>query len=178
VWQGTGVRWLLFLLIPAIDLVLLIQAARRFGGLWVAGFVIASALVGRWLARRNGRRFLALLTGGARPAEGSGSVPDLVTGGLVGAAGILFMIPGPLSTLLGLVLLLRPVRRWMSRFLAGWVERRMVAFGVGAGMGQGIGVDPGGPSMRPVGQAEGSGAPRGAVIDVDGVEIPSERKPS
>ncbi len=181
VWQGTGVRWLLLLLlIPVIDLYLLVQAGQMWGGLAVAAFVIASALVGRWLARRHSRRLFAVM-GGERVA--AGQVPDLASGAAFGLSGVLLMIPGPLSSVLGLLLMARPVRRGVSRFVAGWLERRMAAFSAAAmqGMPVDLGAAPRGSAPQgsaPRGPAPGS---RGAVIDVEAVEVlevPAERKPS
>lgn len=170
-------RWLLlFLLIPVIDLFLLVQAGRLWGGLSVAAFVIASALVGRWLARRHSRRLFAVM-GGQRVA--AGQVPDLASSAAFGLSGVLLMIPGPLSSVLGLLLLARPVRRWVARFFVSWLERRMAAFSAAAMSGMNVDLGAAPPGSAPRRPAPGS---RGAVIDVEAVEVPlevsAERKPS
>ena len=170
-------RWLLLLLlIPVVDLYLLVQAGQEWGGLAVAAFVIASALAGRFLARRHSRRLMSVM--GGQPVA-AGQVPDLASSAAYGLAGVLLMIPGPLSSVLGLLLLARPVRRRMARLVTGWLERRMAAFSAAAmaGMNVDMRARPGGPA--PSGPSPGA---RGAVIDVEAVEVatdlPAERKPS
>jgi hypothetical protein len=72
----------------------------------------------------------------------------------------------------------------MARFVTRWLERRMAAFtatamaGMNVDLGAGMrGASPQGPPAR--GSSPGS---RGAVIDVEAVEVPTdlpaERKPS
>ena len=148
-------------------------------------FALASFLTGRFLARRHSRRLMSVM-GGQQVA--AGQVPDLASSAAFGLSGVLLMIPGPLSSALGLLLLARPIRRWMARFVTRWLERRMAAFSAAAMAGMNVdlggsrGPGPRGPAPR--GSVHGSG---GAVIDVEAVEVPAvevpadvavERKPS
>lgn len=175
-------RWLfLLLLIPVLDLYLLVQAGQEWGGLAVAVFVVASALAGRFLARRHSRRLMSVM--GGQPVA-AGQVPDLASSAAYGASGVLLMIPGPVSTALGLLLLARPVRRVIAGFFTRWLERRMAAFAAAAMSGMNIDLDAAMRGASPQGRsAQGSSpGPRGAVIDVEAVEVPTdlpaERKPS
>ena len=101
--------FLLFTLVPLVELMLLI----RIGGLIGLGptllLVVATGAVGAWLARQEGlRSWMAVqgeLVAGRLPGE------ELVHGLLVLVAGIVLVTPGVLTDALGLALLVRPVRR-------------------------------------------------------------------
>jgi UPF0716 protein FxsA len=117
-----GVPFLL-LLVPLVDVVLLFVAARHVGGWPVLGFVVASAVVGGWLARRSGRRIAA----GVMEARRSGRPPQegMAHAALATAAGGLLAWPGPLTTLAGLALLAPPVRKLLALAASRFVERRL-----------------------------------------------------
>jgi len=158
------VRLLLLLGIPIVDLYLLVVVARHLGGWPVLGFVVASALVGWWLARRQTRRvmegFRGARAGRAAPSDG------LLSAGLTAVAGLLLIVPGVLSSVAGLVLLVAPVRRWISRLAHGWFERRMVGLQVAGGGLEAVLGGRAGPIARD---------DRAAVIDVEAVEPPGPR---
>jgi UPF0716 protein FxsA len=114
---------LLFILVPIIDLLLLIEIATRIGVWPVLGFVAASALLGGVLARREGRRVLHDVEEAAR----AGQVPreGLASAGMRSFARLLLVLPGPLTTLAGLFLLVPAARRLLGRAAHGWLERRL-----------------------------------------------------
>ncbi len=120
--------FLLALLLPLADVYLLVVIARHIGGWPVLAFVLASAILGGRLARSEGRRVLADLQtarrDGAQPREG------LLSAGLLALAGVLLVLPGVMSTVAGLALLIPPVRRLIGRATRGWVETRMAAFAI------------------------------------------------
>lgn len=152
-------RRLLFLLflLPLVDLYLLVVIGRHIGVWPVLGFVLASAFLGGRLARREGRRVIRDLQDARR--EGVEPREGLLSAGLLAGAGVLLVLPGVMSTLAGLALLVPAVRRLISRASHGWVEARMAAFAI----------DPRAVAYRP-GQADPDEAkPRegGRVIDID-----------
>lgn len=111
-----GLRLLLatVLLLPLLEIVVLIAVGRSIGVLWTIGLIVAMAVVGAWLARREtGRTFRAL-----QRAVESGKMPtDEVTDAvLVMAGGFLLILPGFVSDVLGLFLIL-PFTRPLSRRL-------------------------------------------------------------
>lgn len=103
-----GVLVLLFLLVPLAELYVIIQVGQAFGALNTIALLIVISAVGAWLAKREGlnvwRRF-------QRQVE-SGSVPgkEIADGVMILFAGALLMSPGFLTDLLGIALLLPPVR--------------------------------------------------------------------
>lgn len=101
--------FLLFTLVPVVELALLI----RIGGLLGLGptllIVIGTGAAGAWLARREGlRAWLAVrseLQGGQLPGE------SLVHALLILVAGVVLITPGVLTDIAGILLLVPPVRR-------------------------------------------------------------------
>ena len=118
-----GVPIALLFLIPVIDVVLLFVAARYVGGWPVLGFVVASAFIGGWLARRAGR----CIASGLVEARRSGQAPaqGMAHGALATVAGGLMAWPGPLTTIAGLALLTPPVRALLAAAAGRWVERHL-----------------------------------------------------
>jgi UPF0716 protein FxsA len=148
--------FLLVLLLPLADVYLLVVIARHIGTWPVLAFVLASAMLGGRLARSEGRRVLGDLQTarreGAQPREG------LLSAGLLAVAGVLLVLPGVMSTLAGLALLMPPVRRLIGRAARGWVETRMAAFAVDPRAG----ASPGDAHPHEAPSLEG-----GRVIDID-----------
>jgi UPF0716 protein FxsA len=103
-----GVLLVLFLLIPLAELYVIIQVGQAFGALNTIALLIVISVVGAWLAKREGmsvwRRF-------QRQVE-SGSVPgkEIADGVMILFAGARLMSPGFLTDVLGIGLLLPPVR--------------------------------------------------------------------
>jgi len=129
--------FLLFTIVPVVELALLIQ----IGGLLGLGptllLVMGTGFAGAWLARREGLRgWLAVrdeLQGGQLPGE------SLVHALLILAAGVVLITPGVLTDIAGILLLVPPVRRrliarvrdWLGRQVAGGTIRVMRSPGSG-----------------------------------------------
>lgn len=85
--------------------------------LLLGGFVLGLALVGR-----GGREAMAAVNQAARSRQ---VTDDAVTGGfLTVVAAVLLMIPGFISDLAALALLLPPVRALVRRRMRAWAQRR------------------------------------------------------
>lgn len=89
------------------------------------GLLLAGAFLGSWLARREGARaaraFLATARAG-RPAHN-----EVTDGMLIAFGGVLILVPGFLSDIAGLLLLLPPTRAIVRRAWLRRAERRMAA---------------------------------------------------
>ncbi|HKS46281.1 MAG TPA: FxsA family protein [Amycolatopsis sp.] len=99
------------------------------GVLGTLALLLAGAFLGSWLARREGSRaasaFLATVRAG-RPAHN-----EVTDGMLIAFGGLLIMVPGFLSDLAGLLLLLPPTRAVVRRAWLRRAERRMATHGAG-----------------------------------------------
>jgi UPF0716 protein FxsA len=113
-----------FLLVTVLAEIAVLALAIRWIGLgWTVLLVVATSLLGGWLLRREGvrawRRFREAAQAGRAPGvEASNGVL-----GLVGA--ILLILPGFLTDLAGLALLLPFVRRLARGRLQAFAERRV-----------------------------------------------------
>ncbi len=99
---------LIFLVIPILELAVIIQVGQSLGALNTVGLLILISLAGAWLVKREGlgvwRRFNAQVRAGAVPTR------EIADGVLIIFAGALLLTPGFLTDVLGLLLLLPPVR--------------------------------------------------------------------
>ncbi|GAB3480614.1 FxsA family protein [Amycolatopsis cihanbeyliensis] len=109
--------------------------ASAIGLLGTIGLLLAGAFIGSALARREGGRaaqaFLAA-AGAGRPAHA-----ELTNGMLVAFGGVLILLPGFVSDLAGLLLLLPPTRGVFRRAWVRRLERRAQAMGPMHGQRQG-----------------------------------------
>jgi UPF0716 protein FxsA len=122
-------KWLLliFVILPIAEIWLLVAIGRQVGFWPMVGFVIGVGIVGSMLAKAEGARVLRDL---ARARE-QGRVPEegLLSAVLILVAGILLIIPGVITDVLGLMLLFPPTRRLVAGAARRWFEAR-VAQGV------------------------------------------------
>lgn len=178
-----GRLFVLFVLVPVIELALLIQIGRVVGLLPTVGLVLLTGAVGAWLARAEGLRvffnFQNELQTGRLPGQA------VFDGLCILVGGALLLTPGVLTDLVGFALLLPPTRRWIQRRMRRSLERRMqdgtvrvVTFGSGGIGGFGFGeprAPGGGPSPKQSRHPDGVlGDDRGAYPDLDpskGIEV-------
>lgn len=97
------------------------------GLLGTLGLLLAGALLGSWLARREGVRALRALM--AAMQTGRRVENEITDGMLVAFGGVLIMVPGFVSDLVGLLLLVAPTRSLVRRAWLRRAERRMAASG-------------------------------------------------
>lgn len=124
------------LALPIIEIVLLVLVGNWVGVLPLLLFLLVKAGVGAWLAARQGRKAWQALaevaaSGRTRTGGGGGQLADAA---LVPLGGLLLVVPGFLTDIVG-VLLLVPVTRTFARRLVGWVVNRQVRqrYGVDTG---------------------------------------------
>lgn len=106
----------LFLLWSGAELLLAARLAQLIGVGGVLLWLVAAAALGVFLIRRQGLQTLRELQQASRDGEMPGEA--LLRGGLVIGAGVLLIIPGLLTDLFALVLLLLRLRRGGLRFAA------------------------------------------------------------
>ena len=103
-----GVLVLLFLVVPLAELYVIIQVGQAFGALNTIALLIIISATGAWLVKREGmsvwKRFQRQIESGAVPGK------EIADGVMILFAGALLMSPGFLTDILGIALLLPPVR--------------------------------------------------------------------
>jgi UPF0716 protein FxsA len=127
------VAWLLavvFLVVPIVELAVIIQVGQAIGVLDTLVLLIAISVVGAWLVKREGmgvlRRISASVSAGRVPGR------DLVDAALILLAGALLLTPGFVSDVLGILLLLPPVRAVVRPVLVGALTKRAIGRTVGS----------------------------------------------
>ena len=119
-----GRLFLLFTIIPLLELFLLFRIGGAIGALPTLAIVVITGLLGAAMARREGIRAWAAVSG--ELAAGRVPTVELMHGFLVLVAGVLLVTPGVLTDAFGFALLTRPVRSRFLRFLrrrfAGSIE--------------------------------------------------------
>ncbi len=157
--------FLLFILIPIIEIAVLIQVGSSIGLLPTLLIIIATAILGTFLLRQQG---LATLTR-AQQRMASGQLPaeQMMEGIMLLIGGVLLLTPGFVTDIFGFCCLIPVTRQWMARRLA---SRSVIGVwgGVGssggapsAGSAPGMGPSPG---MGNTGQPHRPGA-EGDVIE-------------
>ncbi|HEX2039047.1 MAG TPA: FxsA family protein [Acidimicrobiales bacterium] len=117
-----GVLALLFLVVPFVELFVLLQVGQAIGVLDTVALLVLVSVVGAWLVKREGLSVLRR----AQERVAAGAVPgrELVDGVLILFAGALLLTPGFLTDVVGILLLLPPVRAALRSSTVRWLRRR------------------------------------------------------
>jgi UPF0716 protein FxsA len=113
-----------------LEVWLLTVVASAAGGLTVLALLVGGGVLGAVVIKRAGRRAFRNLTETLQRQQSGGS-PTPETGstgnGFLMLGGLLLMLPGLVSDVAGLLLLLPPVRSMLGRYAEKSLERRMRA---------------------------------------------------
>jgi UPF0716 protein FxsA len=90
--------------------------------------LVGAAVLGVYLVRREG--LSAMRRANAEMASGRMPTGSLVDGALILIGGCCLIVPGFVSDLFGLVLLVPPTRAFLRRGVERWMERRVTAVGM------------------------------------------------
>ncbi|TVR03251.1 MAG: FxsA family protein [Spirochaetaceae bacterium] len=116
-----GKLFLLFTVIPLIELYLLIRIGTWIGALPTILIVLTTGFVGAWLAKLQGFQVWARIQ--IEINEGRFPGDPLLDGLLLLAAGLLLITPGVLTDVLGFALIIPASRIPIRRALARWLRR-------------------------------------------------------
>lgn len=112
----------LFLLAGVLEISVLVLTSNYIGSLATVGLLVLGAVLGTWLLRREGRRTVREVTEAARARRAP--TRGIEDGLIIAACGILIVVPGLISDVVGLIGLLPPVRSLVRRRLQRAAERR------------------------------------------------------
>jgi UPF0716 protein FxsA len=122
---------LLFLVIPIAELVVIFQVAHSFGWLETIAALLVISFVGAALVRHQGVSTLIRIQQGL--SRGEIPTKALVDGLVILLAGALMLTPGFLTDIIGVLLLVPPVRAGVRTLLIRRYRRRLSQFGHGRG---------------------------------------------
>lgn len=160
-----GLLLLVFIIVPLVEIFIIVQVTGGLGLLPTIGLLILMSVIGAWLVKREGlsvvQRVQDALNGGRMPRD------ELLDGAMILGGGALMLTPGFLTDLVGMSLLLPPVRAVLRPFLAKAVKSKITVA---------TGIDPdmfsSGPTKR---SGFGFGRRRGPVYDAESTEKSSRR---
>jgi UPF0716 protein FxsA len=156
---------LLFIAVPAVELILLIEIGQRVGTLATIGIIMGTGIVGASLARQQGMSTFARLRNDL--ADGRLPAEPIVDGVLILVAGAVLITPGVLTDLVGFLLLVPACRRLIKRVVKRRFERAMRAGTVSVAAFHGTGQSSHRPSMKNV-------TPRGPAHSGQKIDLPPD----
>lgn len=109
-----------FLILPLVEIALFIVVGRAIGVFPTLGLIIAAAIGGGLLLRHQGLGVISRL----RNNVSAGTIPGrtVMDAMLIGVAGLFLVLPGFLSDIVALALLVPAVRGWIFDALASRVR--------------------------------------------------------
>jgi UPF0716 protein FxsA len=114
--------FLALILVPIAEIAVFIKVGGLIGVLPTVGLVVAIAVFGTWLLKRQGLRTFTK----AQAAFNRGEMPvgELLDGFFLVLAALLMVTPGLLTDVLGFALLVPAVRRLLGPLVARWAMAR------------------------------------------------------
>jgi UPF0716 protein FxsA len=153
--------WLLLLILwPIAELFVAFKVAEAIGFLWTLLLIVASWPIGSWAMRSQGRLVMRHL----REAMAAGEAParSMLEGALVVVGGLLLIVPGFITDVVGVLLLLPPSRALAERIAERRLQRGRFSGRGGPGGRGGSGGRRGRPDARQEYDVEGT------AVDVNG----------
>jgi UPF0716 protein FxsA len=119
--------FLLFLIVPVIEVYLLIKVGSLIGGLATVATLLSISLLGAYLVRTQGFRIVTQI----REELSRGRLPaaQMLDGAMVLVGGILLMTPGFFTDFLGIFFLIPATRRLLKMWLGLWLQARIAKGG-------------------------------------------------
>ncbi|GAB1079530.1 MAG: FxsA family protein [Shewanella algae] len=119
------IMFIIFVLIPVVELSVLIRVGEVLGSWNTVALVILTAVVGVSLVRSQG--LSTLMSVQKKLAAGEAPGQEIVEGMMLAMAGILLLIPGFVTDLIGLILLTPITRAPLARYFYQRMQLKVVA---------------------------------------------------
>lgn len=118
-------KWLaaLFILFPAAEIWVIVEIGHSIGGWETFGLLLLTGFAGAWLARSEGRKVWSEVQHQLQEGHMPGFA--LLDGLCVLVGGILLMLPGFLTDIVGVTLLLPVTRPFYRLLLFRWLEKKV-----------------------------------------------------
>lgn len=138
--------FLLFTIVPAIELYLLILLGQYMGAAATVGLILLTGAVGSYMAKREGLSVLQKLQEDAQ--KGIPPADRMIEGLLVLVGGILLITPGVLTDFFGFSLIFPFTRSALAPMVRQAVMKRVTIQGMGGGFQAGFGPMREGPGAQ------------------------------
>ena len=115
--------FLVFLIVPVIEIYLLIQVGSQIGGAATVALLLLMSLLGAYLMRSQGGRVLARIQ--EELSQGRLPAAQLLDGALIFIGGVLLTTPGFFTDFIGIFFLVPATRRVIKMWLGLWLQSRI-----------------------------------------------------
>ena len=114
---------LLFVLTPLVELAILVYLGTIIGALYTILIVVATGILGAFMARNQGLAALSRIRGSIE----RGIIPsnEIFDGALILVGGLLLLTPGIITDIIGFALLIPQTRRIIGRWLRSLIRSRI-----------------------------------------------------
>ncbi|KAF7768890.1 UPF0716 protein FxsA [Pseudoalteromonas citrea] len=119
------ILFVLFIVIPIIEIALLIQVSDIIGGFATIALVVLTAVIGAKLVKQQGLSAFTNVQG--QMAQGQMPASELFSGLCVIIAGVLLMTPGIMTDVIGFMLLTPAIRVHLANALVKQIGAQMHA---------------------------------------------------
>lgn len=114
-----------FIIIPILEIYVLIKIGTYIGPLWTIILVIGTAFLGAFLAKMQGAQTMMRMR--ANIQQGIPPANDIIDAFLIFAAGLVFLTPGFLTDILGVLVLVpatrQPIKFWLLKKIDLWMRQ-------------------------------------------------------
>jgi len=115
------ILFLLFIVVPIVEMYILIKVGGLIGGLYTIGLVLLTALIGVTLLKRQG--LSTFMTAQQKMNSGQMPVTEIAEGLMLAIAGALLLTPGFVTDTIGFILLTPMLRqRLAKRIFNMWLK--------------------------------------------------------
>ena len=115
--------FLIFSLIPVIELILLIQLGSYIGILNTVIIVILTALIGANMVRSEGTGVIVRIQKNMQDGIFPGD--DLISGAMILVAGALLLTPGFFTDVIGFLFVIPFTREPVKKYIKGYIKKKM-----------------------------------------------------
>lgn len=118
-------KWffLALIIVPTLELTLLLWASDAMGIFLTLGLIIATGLIGAFLAKKQGLKALRDIQDSMGSLQPPGE--HLINAALVLVGGVLLLTPGFISDAIGLSLLFKPTQKIYKPIVGKIIQKKM-----------------------------------------------------
>jgi len=115
--------FLIFAVVPLIELGILIEIGSHIGALNTITLVILTAVVGAYMVRQEGLGVLYRIQKNMN--EGQFPADELINGAMILVAGALLLTPGVFTDIIGFLMVFPASRNFIRKFVTKYIEKQI-----------------------------------------------------
>tara|TARA_R110001599_G_scaffold119776_1_gene290432 strand:+ start:233 stop:733 length:501 start_codon:yes stop_codon:yes gene_type:complete len=120
------ILFLIFILVPVVEMYILIKVGAIIGGLYTIGLVLLTAVIGVSLLKKQG--ISTFMTAQQKMQTGQMPVTEIAEGLMLAVTGALLLTPGFVTDAFGFILLTPVLRQYLARkVFQSWLKNAQQA---------------------------------------------------